>query len=367
LTAIVVALGSPVLGALADSGNLRKNFVVGSTVVAAVATAALYYVMPGQVFVALALVVVANIAFEFGIVFYNAYLPDVSTPASIGRVSGWGWGFGYFGGLLALVVALLGFIQADPPWFGFATEGGENVRATNLLVAVWFLVFSLPLFFWVRESKPEIAKGPSVARQAFKQLIGTLREVRRHRQTAKFLLARLVYNDGLVTIFAFGGIYAAETFGFTLEEVLVFGIVINLAAGAGAIAMGYVDDLIGAKRTIEISLWGLIGATLIAVFANDKVWLWVAGILIGIFSGPNQSSSRSLMGRLAPENMRSEFFGFFAFSGKLTAFIGPLLLGLATQFSGSQRAGVSVVLLLFVIGLMLLATVALPHARSVDS
>jgi UMF1 family MFS transporter len=170
-----------------------------------------------------------------------------------------------------------------------------------------------------------------------------------------------------VTIFAFGGIYAAETFGFTLEEVLVFGIVINLAAGAGAIAMGYVDDLIGANRTIEISLWGLIGATLIAVFANDKVWLWVAGILIGIFSGPNQSSSRSLMGRLAPENMRSEFFGFFAFSGKLTAFIGPLLLGLATQFTGSQRAGVSVVLLLFVIGLMLLATVALPHARSVDS
>jgi UMF1 family MFS transporter len=328
----------------------------------------LYFVMPGQVTAALVLVVIANVAFEFGIVFYNAFLPDVSTPSSIGRVSGWGWGLGYFGGLLALVVALVGFVQAEPPWFGFGTENGENIRATNLLVAVWFLVFALPMLIWVKEGAGrELARTTGVVKSAFAQLFGTLREIRKHRETAKFLLARLVYNDGLVTIFAFGGIYAAETFGFTLEEVLLFGIVINLAAGVGAIAMGYLDDWIGAKHTIVISLWGLIGATGLAVLANDKIWLWVSGILIGIFVGPNQSSSRSLMGRLAPETMRSEFFGFFAFSGKLTAFVGPFLLGVATALTGSQRAGVSVVLLMFVLGLLLLATVSLPHTRAASA
>ena len=171
------------------------------------------------------------------------------------------------------------------------------------------------------------------------------------------MIARLVYNDALVTIFAFGGIYAAGTFGFTLERVLLFGIVINVAAGAGAIAMGFLDDRIGGKRTIVISLLGLIVATVIAILASNETWFWVAGILIGIFSGPNQAASRSLMGRFVPHELENEFFGFFAFSGKLTAFIGPLLLGVLTQISGSQRAGVSVVVALFAIGLGLLLLV----------
>jgi UMF1 family MFS transporter len=173
----------------------------------------------------------------------------------------------------------------------------------------------------------------------------------------RFLVARLIYNDALVTIFAFGGIYAAETFGFSVEDVLVFGIVINLAAGTGAIAMGFLDDKIGAKSTLRISLIGLIAATALAVFSADRASLWVAGVVIGIFAGPNQSASRSLMGRFVPASMENEFFGFFAFSGKLTAFIGPFLLGVLTELSGSQRVGVSVVLALFVIGLLLLTRV----------
>jgi UMF1 family MFS transporter len=174
----------------------------------------------------------------------------------------------------------------------------------------------------------------------------------------RFLVAHLIFNDGLVTIFAFGGIYAAATFGFTLEEVILFGIVINIFAGAGAVVMGYLDDRIGAKRTLSISLLGLIVATLLAMVASDKVWFWVAGIMIGIFAGPNQSASRSLMGRLVPQGMHNEFFGFFALSGKLTAFIGPFVLGLLTQISGSQRVGVTIVVGLFVVGLVLLQGVA---------
>ena len=181
--------------------------------------------------------------------------------------------------------------------------------------------------------------------------------MRKYRQIMRFLLARLIFNDGLVTIFAFGGIYAAETFGFSLPEVLLFGIVINITAGLGAIAMGFMHDRLGGRLTIIVSLLGLIGATVLAVLATSKSGLWVAGTLIGIFVGPNQSSSRALMGRFVPDNAENEFFGFFAFSGKLTAFMGPFLLGVVTAAAGSQRVGVSVVLVLFLAGLGLLLTV----------
>ena len=357
LTAVVVAVCSPILGALADRGGYRKVFILLSTLICSLATMALYRVMPGEIWLALTLLVVANIAFEFGTVFYNAFLPDLSSPERIGRISGYGWGLGYLGGLLALGISLVTLIQPDAPWFGFSTEAGENIRATNLLVGVWFLVFSLPMFLWVAEPTPTRAPGRQVVGAAFAQLSQSLREIRKYRQLVRFLVARMIFNDGLVTIFAFGGIYAAGTFGFSLQEVLIFGIALNLAAGLGAFAMGHLDDLIGGKRTLVISLVGLFAATLLAVVAPSKVWLWVAGIVIGIFVGPNQAASRSLMARFVPRDAQNEFFGFFAFSGKLTAFMGPLLLGLVTQWSGSQRVGVSVVLLLFGVGLVLLVTV----------
>jgi UMF1 family MFS transporter len=358
VTALIVALASPILGALADRGGYRKLFVVVSMLVCVAATTALYGVLPGQVVAALVLLVLANVAFEFTTVFYNAFLPDVAPRARIGAVSGWGWGLGYIGGLLALVVALVTLVQPEEPWFGFSREAGENVRATNLLVAGWFLVFSLPFMLWVHEDKSRVSRSGRIVREAYTQLRRTFTEIRKYGHVMRFLVAHLIYNDGLVTIFAFGGIYAAATFQFALEEVLLFGIVINVFAGAGAVAMGYLDDRIGAKRTLSISLLGLIIATLLAMVAGDKVWLWVAGIMIGIFAGPNQSASRSLMGRVVPKGMHNEFFGFFALSGKLTAFIGPFMLGLLTQISGSQRVGVTIVIVLFVIGLVLLQGVA---------
>jgi UMF1 family MFS transporter len=318
---------------------------------------ALYRVMPGQLWTALALLLVANIAFEFGTVFYNAFLPDLSSPERIGRVSGFGWGLGYLGGLLALGIALVTLIQPDTPWFGFSKDTGANIRATNLLVGIWFLVFSLPLFLWVAEPAPRQARERRVIRAAFTQLARSLKEIRKYRQIVRFLIARMFFNDGLVTIFAFGGIYAAGTFGFTLQEVLLFGIALNVTAGLGALLFGHIDDLIGGKRTLIITLVGLFAATLLAVFATNQLGLWVAGIIIGIFVGPNQAASRSLMARFVPQDMKNEFFGFFAFSGKLTAFMGPLLLGILTQWSGSQRVGVAAVLLLFAIGGVLLATV----------
>lgn len=357
VTALTVAFSSPLLGALADRGGYRKRFLLIATLICIAATASLYRVLPGETLWALLLFVIANIAYELGTVFYNAYLPDIAAPGRMGRVSGWGWGLGYIGGLLALVAALLALIRPEVPWFGIVKEGGENIRATNLLVAGWFAVFAIPLFLWVPDPVRQRLGAGAAVRDATIQLRHTFREVRKYRQIVRFLVARLIYNDALVTIFAFGGIYAAETFGFSVEDVLVFGIVINLAAGIGAIAMGFLDDKVGAKSTLRISLIGLIVATALAVFSADRASLWVAGIVIGIFAGPNQSASRSLMGRFVPASMENEFFGFFAFSGKLTAFIGPFLLGVLTEQSGSQRVGISVVLALFVIGLLLLGRV----------
>jgi UMF1 family MFS transporter len=167
----------------------------------------------------------------------------------------------------------------------------------------------------------------------------------------------MIYNDGLVTIFAFGGIYAAGTFGFSFQEIMIFGIVLNVAAGTGALIMGVFDDRLGGKTTIQVSNGVLTLAVLMAVLAPDKAMFWAAGILVGFFAGPNQSASRSLLGRFVPEEKENQFYGFFAFSGKLTAFMGPLLLGILTRAFDSQRAGVAVLVLFFIAGGLLLSRV----------
>jgi len=219
------------------------------------------------------------------------------------------------------------------------------------------MLVSIPLYLWVKDRRHTPVQPGNVVVDSFRQLARTFREIRHYRQILWFLLARLVYNDGLITVFAFGGIYAAGTFHFEIEEILIFGIVLNITAGLGAFAMGFLDDKLGGKRTLQISLVGLAAATLLAVLAPTRAWFWVAGITVGIFSGPNQSASRSLMARFVPAEKENEFFGFFAFSGKATAFLGPTLLGVFTQISGSQRVGISVVLVLFALGLVLLSKV----------
>ncbi|HEX7069410.1 MAG TPA: MFS transporter [Rhodothermales bacterium] len=355
LTALVVAVLSPYLGAIADRGGLRKRFLFTSTLICILATVALYFPQPGQLVTALVIFVVANVAFELGNVFYNAFLPDIAPREQMGRVSGYGWSLGYAGGLICMAMALFLFVQPATPPFGLSRELGQNVRATNLLVAVWFAVFSLPLFLWVREQRHEAVEGiGSIIRSANAQFRSTFHEIRRYRQIFRLLIARLIYNDGLVTIFAFGGIYANTEFGFSFEEVLLFGIVINVCAGVGAFLFGFVDDLIGGKRTLLVTLVGLTVAAVIAVTAQSRAMFWVAGVLIGLLVGPNQSASRSLMGRFVPDTRENEFYGFFAFSGKFASFLGPLTLGLVLDATGSHRLSVASIIVFFVVGGLLL-------------
>lgn len=356
--AIVVAVLSPFMGAIADRSGYRRRFLATTTALAIIGAALLYVPKPGQVMLALTIFILADIVYEMSGVFYNSYLPDIAPPDRIGRVSGYGYALGYMGGLLAMLVALLAFILPEQPWFGVSKVEGAHVRATTVLVAVWYAVFSIPFFAWVKEMRqPSPDSVAEIARDAGRRLASTFREIRRYRQIFRLLVARMIYNDGLITIFAFGGIYAAETFGFSLREVMYFGLALNVTGGLGAFLMGFLDDRIGGKRTIMITIGGLIVGCLAAVLVTSKPGLWIAGLFIGLFVGPNQAASRSLLGRFVPHEKEAEFYGFFAFSGKAIAFLGPFMLGEFTRIFQSQRAGVAALLLFFVVGAALLTRV----------
>ena len=375
ITAIIVALLSPIMGAIADRGGYRKLYLIFWTWVSIIGALILWFPVEGQVVFALTAFIIGNVGFEMGGVFCNAFLPEITTKKNIGRVSGYGWSFGYVGGLIALAIALLLFVNPDIPIFNLDKSTHEHIRATNIMVAIWFAIFSIPTFLFVNQEKRPKQKIKPMIIESIIQVRNTFRNVRQYKEMTKFLIARLIYNDGLITVFAFGGIYAAGTFGFSFQDILIFGIVLNVAAGFGAFLMGFLDDMIGGKTTIQISNVGLIVACIIAVSAPDrdlfnitlpiigsmlitgKSMFWLSGILIGIFSGPNQSASRSLMARFVPKDRENEFFGFFAFSGKATAFMGPFLLGVLTQIFESQRYGIAVVILFLIVGFLLLRSV----------
>jgi len=365
ITAITVASLSPLMGALADRGGYRRRFLLAFSAVCVVATAALYFVGPGMAVTALVLFVMANIAFEMSSVFYDSFLPDLASQQEIGMVSGFAWGIGYVGGIFALLIALLFFVLDATPlyhwsiaFFNLDVSQGENIRATNLLVAVWFALFTLPFILYVKEPPVVRTYGTgNVIVGTYRQLAETFREIRRYRQIVRLLVARLVYNDGLIVIFTMGAIFAQAVYGFAPDDIIVFGIVLNITAGIGAIAFGYLDDKIGGKPTILIALAGLSTAGLIALTGSSTTTFWVASAGIGLLVGPVQAASRSLLGRFVPDDKEAEFYGFFAFSGKATAFLGTLLYGQFTLLFNSHRAGMFVAVLFFVVGGLLLLRV----------
>lgn len=355
---LIIGLGGPLLGAWADRCGRRKPWVAGCTILTASATAMLWFVEPSASWVLWGLVFagIGTIGAEYAMIFYNAMLPGLVERGRIGRWSGWGWAMGYVGGLLGLVIALFGFVS-EGAWFGVTHDGAAHVRATCLLSAAWYLLFSLPLFFFTPD---EPSTGVSLGRglsEGFAQLVSSLKNIRKYRHIMRFLLARMIYNDGLVTLFAFGGIYAAGTYGMSAQEVIYFAIGLNVTAGLGSAGFAWLDDRFGAKPTILVSLAGLVVPGMVILLASGKMVLWIFGLALGIFMGPVQAASRSYLARSAPEHLRGEMFGLFALSGKLTSFLGPLLVGWVTYATGSQRWGMSTIVLMFVIGGLLLATV----------
>ncbi|MBI3506519.1 MAG: MFS transporter [Proteobacteria bacterium] len=355
ISGLFIAILGPVVGAIADHGGRQKPWLAAFTALAVVACAALWFVRPNPADALFALVAfgIATVAFEIATVFYNALLPKVASPERLGRISGWGWGLGYVGGIVCLAILLVGFVQNPTPPFGIDRDAAEHVRAVGPFTGLWWAVFALPVLLVLRETGPQ-ASWREALKLGFADIRGTLAFLRARRDIAWFLVANMIYTDGLTTLFAFGAIYAAGSFGMQLEEVIVFGIALNLSAGIGAFGFAWLDDRIGSRRTIAIGLVCLtaIGAALLAI--ESKTAFWILGVAIGPFFGPVQAASRSLAARIAPPEHRAQVFGLFALSGRITAFMGPAVLGTVTLAFDSQRAGMATILPFFLVGFIVL-------------
>ena len=358
-----IAILGPVFGAIADHSGRRKTWIFWLSLLCIICTALLWYAQPvasaANIMFILGCVIVANIGYELGIVFYNSMLTHIAPKHLIGRISGWAWGLGYFGGLLALAVALLGLMGIGDmePWFGISGQDSANVRATGPLAAIWFLVFMIPIFLWTHDIERSPMSTGDAMKSGLKQLSRTLREVKNHKNLAQFLVASAVYRDGLNTLFTVGGLYAAGVYKMDFIEILFFGIGLNVTAGVGAFLFAHLDDKIGSKRTIIISLIGLIVAGSAVLLSSDKLVFTGLALLLGLFMGPVQAASRTMAGRLAPPGMVAQTYGLYAFTGKSVAFMGPLAYAAATHYYGLQQAGMFTIVLFWILGLGLLTLV----------
>jgi MFS transporter, UMF1 family len=369
LWSLAIALGglgfsltAPFLGAVADARGGLKPWIFSFTVACALASAGLWFVAPdpGFAILALVLLVVGMLASEYAEMFLNALLPGIVGPSRLGRLSGWAWGLGYVGGIAALLIALALLIRPEVPPFGLDAGAAEQVRMVGPLVGAWLLVFSAPLFLLTPDRRPRGAVPAGAVRAGLRDMVARLKALPRQRDLLRFLLAHMLYNNGLLTLFGLGGVYAAGVFGMSLDEVIVFGIALNVAAGLGAFGFGFVDDRIGSRASVMLALAGLIVSASVAVMAPDRTWFWAAGIGIGLFVGPVQASSRALMARMTTETEAAGHFGLFALSGRATAFLGPAVAAAVTAFAGSQRLGIATILLFLVAGLALLLGVREP-------
>jgi UMF1 family MFS transporter len=360
---LAVAVVSPVLGAVADRAGRRKPWLAAFVALTVLPVALLWFAEPSPDYVVytVACVVLATFTFELANVFYNAMLNDIAPEDRVGRVSGWAWGAGYAGGLGCLGLALVAFVQPETPWFGVGRENAENIRITAPLVAVWFTLFAVPLFLFTPDEPRAGMRLRAAVGAGLRQLRGTLRDVRRYRAIVLFLIASALYRDGLATLFAMGGLYAAGTFAMTYEQILLFAIALNVSAGIGAAGFGWIDDWLGSRRTVMVSLVGLMAFGVPVLLVEDMRLFVALAIGLGVFVGPAQAAGRSYMARISPPAMQTEMFGLYALAGKSVAFLGPILFGLATDAFGSQRAGMTVVFLFFLAGALVLRHV--PEAR----
>ncbi|WP_186418169.1 MFS transporter [Bosea sp. CS1GBMeth4] len=392
LAGLAIALLSPLLGGIADRTGPRKPWIAVFGAMLVAGSAMLWYARPGSpwaVPIALAGFVVGTIGAEFATIFNNAMMTRLVPPERLGRLSGTGWAVGYLGGLVSLALTL-GFLAADPhtgrtlaglaPLFGLDAAAREGDRFSGPLTALWFVIFVTPMFLLTPDSPRTGIPLRRAAAGGFAHLRATLAELPSLPGLGRFLLANMIYQDGLVALFAFGGIYGAGVFGWQTIELGVFGILLTVTGTLGAWAGGKLDDAIGGKRVILGAIACLLFACVgILSLGPDRVAFVVAaapavpgdglfaslpeqvylglGLLIGLVAGPLQASSRSLLARIAPPARIGEFFGLFALAGKVTSFLGPTLVALATSLFASQRAGLAVLIGFFLTGAWLIAGV----------
>ncbi len=359
-SALLVAVAAPLLGRLADRTGTMRSLLLFFSCATMLLCALLWFAVPGERSLLSVLLVVglANVTFELSAFLYNALIPSLLPDKQRGALSGLAWGMGYLGGLSALLIALLLFIQPEQLPFGLTREGAEHVRAVFVLAGLWFFIFSLP-FFWILFRRTGLVKGlAKVERRKDKdkrklpKLL--LWQGRGLSYTGRFLLARMLYSDGVTTIFAVGGIFAISVHDFSLQGVLLFGILMNITAALGAMVGGLIENRVGAIRIVRYSVIAvlLLGLGLIAL--PSKSLFWLCALTMGVFFGPLQSSSRVILSRLVPQEAAGQAFGWYALSGKATAFVGPLAVSAATVLFADSRLGLLPILLFLLGGALLL-------------
>ena len=387
---LTIALVSPALGAIADAAGKRKPWIAGFSVLLFVGSALLWFGRPADrssIVPVLAAFALGAVGAQCALVFFNSMMPSLVPAERLGRLSGTAWGVAYLGGLISLALTLC-LLAANPvtgktllglaPLFGLDPAGHEGDRASGPFAALWLVVFAWPLFAFTPD-RPRQRGIVEALRRGLGTLAQTLRQLPRERDLALFLLANMICADGLVALFAFGGIYAAGTFGWGTIEIGTFGILLTVAGSIGAFVGGKLDDRYGPKRVILGSLLIVMisGAAILMIDRDRIVFVAVApplpggalfasaseraylavGLLIGAVAGPVQAAARSLLARLAPAERITQFFGLFALSGKITSFAGPLLVGIVTAATASQKAGMAVLLAFFAAGALVLMRV----------
>lgn len=389
IAGLVIALFAPVSGRRSDRTGRRKLWLGIHSLIVIGITASLFFVKaePSYLLLGLILVSLGTVFFEFAQVNYNAMLSQVSTENTIGRVSGFGWGMGYIAGVILLSIILVGFIFPEVGWFGVTAETGLNVRAAMLVAAAWFLVFAIPVMITVPEFVPQsedsvspqsgstaaltAAKPARIRRvvtfwRSYIEVFNSLRAIRKSEpSTLWFLLASAIFRDGLVGVFAFGGIIAAQVFGFSPSLVIVFAIVANLVAGAFTLVGGRFDDRFGGKSVMVTSLIiaMLAGLLMFALSGLGPAVFWVTGLALAAVVGPIQSSSRAFLLRLTPVNQEGELFGLYAATGRAVSFTAPFMFAVFVSAFGSTIFGMLGIALVLLAGLLLLIPVKSP-ARS---
>ena len=355
ITGLLVALIGPLIGSFADKKNCTEFFIKLFTIICIILTSFLWFAKPSEKYLLYTLLVVAsaNFFYELSLIFYNSILKRISNSNNLGKSSGFSFALGYIGGILILIICIKVFIDNEVLPFGLSKENSENIRATSIVVALWYLIFSIPFLFSLKKKIKNKIERSSNNIKKIKNLFWD----KGLNNLGKFLLARMLYADGLNAIIVMGGIFAVGVFNLEIKDLLVLSVLMNITAFIGAIIGGYANDKFSSKSVIIFSLLGLIFSSAIILFIKTKIFFLIFASINGFFIGPIQSASRVFITKSIDENNQASGFGLFALSGKLTSFIGPLLVSTLTYISNSQRIGFSAAIILLLIGLLILLKV----------
>lgn len=331
----LVALTAPILGAVADFSRSKKKFLFINCYLTVIFTALLYFVGPGQISRGMIFFIIANYGFNSANVFYDAFLPEITTPENIGKVSGFGWALGYLGGMLALVLSLI-LIQYDVRW-------------VFPMISVHFFVFSLFTFFWLGEVRLP-SRRTNYIKVAYRRVHSSLKNMRSYPELLKFMFSYFIYNDGITTVIVFAAIYGITRFGMSTQDILIYFILAQVTSIIGSALFGWLTDKKGVKLSLSISLLIWIAVVIWAFFCRSAFEYYFVGLLAGMAIGSSQSNSRTMLSMLTPNDRQAEFFGFYTLTGRLSSIIGPILYGWIAHVSGDIRYSILSLLLFFLVG-----------------